>query len=156
MRRGVRRAGALPGLVVAALAGCGDDGSGPDPAGCEVDTSSVEASVSVEGGSVVFDWTPGCGAAVVHVEGEEESVQWLLITDGSTWDDPGAANLIRPPLTYGVPPSGIPVGHEAEALVPGTAYTLEVWRIIPIFTQNPSCIEQQGQVCLVAVEPFTR
>lgn len=33
---------------------------------------------------------------------EAASDQWLVKTDGDVWADPAQANLVSPPVTYGV------------------------------------------------------
>ncbi len=90
------------GLVV-----CGDDGQGPEPIACTDDTGSVEVTVTT-GASVRFDWEPACAVALLIVE-QEASGRWRIGT--AIIDEPLLAelreNLITPPVTYGVTPSGV-------------------------------------------------
>jgi hypothetical protein len=72
-----------------------------------------------------------------------------------TWDTPSEANRIVPPVTYGQAPSGTEEDFPAEALVPGTAYELVLWRILPGGDMS-GCIASFENACLVAVHAFTR
>lgn len=143
-------------LLAVALVGCGDDGSGPEPLVCDDELYQVDATVAIQGSSVVFDWEPACPMAVMIIE-EDGADQWLLITDESKWEEPDSANLIYPPVTYGVAPQDIFEVTDADDLVPGRSYHFVLWRVLPLFGPiETGCIEQEGPVCLVAVELFTR
>lgn len=138
------------------LAACGDDGTGLTDEPCLEGTTAVEAAIGV-GSSVTFDWSPACGVALLLVEPVGSgSDQWGLMTPEDTWDTPGEGNAIRPPVTYGVVPSGTATATmEPETLVAGQSYELILWRIVP-FAPGEACIQRLEEACLIEVKTFTR
>jgi len=136
-----------------AIAACGDDPTSPEVVPCTAETSSVTATVDA-GQSVVFDWEPACGVAMLLVE-EDASDMWGISTDEATWTRPDQGNLITPPVTYGVTPSGVTEFQEPLTFVAGGAYELILWRILPEGSQA-QCEERFGNLCLLTVHPFTR
>ena len=148
-------------FLVFGLVACGDDGdngTGPDPIACTDDTGSVEVTVTT-GASAVFDWEPACAVALLIVEQEGGGDMWLIgtRTSGSTpgFDDPGGVNLITPPVTYGVAPSGVDERQPAETLVARVTYALVLWRGLPE-KSTAVCQFQSETACLMAVHEFVR
>ncbi len=135
------------------LAGCRDS---TGPAACTKDTNRVSAAVT-GGSSLSFDWQPRCAVALLLVEevqhGED---QWGAQTPESTWSDANAANRILPPVQYGVLPAGTEEVQPPTTLVPGQAYHLVLWRVIPPGGTVASCQMTLQGMCLLAVQPFTR
>lgn len=140
-----------------ALAGCDDrPTSSEDPASlssCEAETGSVQVDVSV-GTSVVFDWNPRCPVAMLLVE-EDASDMWGISTDEATWNRPEDANRIDPAITYGTSQPGVSQFQDAQRLVTGVTYELILWRVLPEGS-TAQCQQRFGNLCLLAVQPFTR
>jgi hypothetical protein len=113
---------ALPGIA------CSDT-TAPLVEECDPETVSVAPTVTV-GASVVFDWNPACGVALLLVE-EGASDRWVINTPESTWYTPSEANAILPPVTYGEAPAGLEEDFPAEPLVAGQTYELVLWRALP-------------------------
>ena len=115
------------------LVACGDDGQGPEPIACTDDTGSVEVTVTT-GASVRFDWEPACAVALLIVEQEASDRWWSIGT--AIIDEPLLAelreNLITPPVTYGVTPSGVDELQPPETLVAGVTYELTLWRVFDL------------------------
>ena len=134
------------------LVACGDDGQGPEPIACTDDTGSVEVTVTT-GASVRFDWEPACAVAFLIVE-QEASSRWRIGT--AIIDAPLFAlleeNIITPPVTYGVTPSGVDELQPPETLVTGATYELTLWRVFP---ENSSAVCQVN-ACVLAVHEFVR
>jgi hypothetical protein len=134
------------------LVACGDDGQGPEPIACTDDTGSVEVTVTT-GASVRFDWEPACAVALLIVE-QEASDRWLIGT--AIVDEPLLAelreNIITPPVTYGVTPSGVDELQPPETLVAGVTYELILRRVFP---ENSTAVCQVN-ACLLAVHEFVR
>lgn len=84
------------------LLACGDDPASPENESrpCTDDTGMVDVTLT-SGQAPSFEWDPPCSVAMLLVE-EEGSDMWGIGTDQSLWDDPLQANLIVPPVTYGV------------------------------------------------------
>ena len=118
------------------LVGCDEDPSGAsgDPVDCDAEVTEVDVTVARTSGNVVFDWTPRCRVALLLVEAEGGDL-WAIGEED--------ANLIEPPVTYGLAPAGLTI-YGPEELVPGTEYELVLW------TTSPEADR------LVAVHPFTR
>ena len=138
-------------LVFGSVA-CGDDGQGPEPIACTDDTGSVEVTVTT-GASVQFDWEPACAVAALIVE-QEASDRWLIGTASGlgTLILELSENLITPPVTYGVTPSGVDEIQPPETLVAGVTYELILWRVFP----ENSTADCQVDACSVAVHEFVR
>ena len=137
---------------------CGGEPIAPAAAACPAETTTVTATATV-GDSIVFDWTPRCAVARVLVEGGGGDV-WLIIADegeNNVWDGPEEANLILPPVTYGVVPSvgGILQTRGPEALAVGDTYGLFLWRVLPTGS-TARCQLNFENSCLIAVLQFTR
>lgn len=139
--------------VALGFAACGDDSSGPNLETCQPETGAVTATVTA-GQSVVFDWEPECAVAMLLVE-EDGSDMWAISTDEETWTDPGSANLIHPPVTYGALPAGATETEEPLLLVAGTPYELVLWRILPEGSAA-QCRQRFENACLLTVHAFTR
>jgi hypothetical protein len=89
--------------------------------------------------------------ALVLVE-EDGTHQWSLATPEDTWDSPEVANVIAPPLTYGVtPPIGGLEVDDPEPLIGGVTHQLLLWRALPAGSAAVCEMRQEG-FCLLAVE----
>jgi hypothetical protein len=137
-------------LVAAA---CGKDSVSPSATACTAETGSVTATVE-SGGSIVFDWDPGCSVALLLVEADGGDM-WGITTDDATWDNPDQANLITPPVTYGVIPSGASAIQEPLALVSDVTYDLILWRILPEGSTT-ECQARFENRCVLTAHSFTR
>jgi len=139
-------------LLVAAA--CSEGPIGPaDAAPCADDTGIVSVTVS-DAAQPVMAWDPSCAVAMVLIE-EEASDQWLVSTDEALWTDPSAANLIAPPVTYGVVPAGAEQTGPPATLVPGVTYEVILYRILPAGS-TATCVQRFEQMCLMAVHAFVR
>ena len=82
--------------LAVALASCSDS-TKPSGGGCQ-EISSFEVG---SGSTPAFSWTPSCSVTEITVRDLEDTsssqVKWHVIAD---------ANVIRPPVTYGVAPAG--------------------------------------------------
>ncbi len=130
---------------------CGGDGPTDIAPPCTDDTGAVTVTVGA-GLQPVFNWEPACAIAVLLVE-EQASDQWGISTDDTTWGDPAQANLISPPVTYGVTPPGIDEFRPPETLIAGVTYELILWRVPPGSTTE--CMNVAFGACLMVVHEFT-
>jgi hypothetical protein len=144
-------------ILMAPLTACGGEATGP--AGeCTDDTRAVSVAVST-GSQPVFDWDPACSIAQLNIE-EGGGLKWGIHTDASVWNDPVQANLIVPPVTYGVVPAGseqfgppdVPFGPP-EPLSSGTTYEITLWRVLPP-TSSARCDYQYANVCRLSIDDF--
>lgn len=106
--------------VIAVMAiGCSD---GPSGAGSPVPECTGPVSVTVGAGTAPrFTWTPACRVFFLLVEPAAAGTDlWSIISDG--------ANVIAPPVTYGVVPSGVTESDSPTPLVGGTAYEVYLFR----------------------------
>lgn len=121
-------------FLVFGVAACGDDGKGPDPdpdpmaIACTDDTETVTVTVGA-GLQPIFNWDPACAVALLLVEAGGGDV-WLISTDEATWDNPAQANLIAPPITYGVAPTSVPELQAPDPLASGVSYEVILWRAL--------------------------
>jgi len=139
-------------VALVALVACEDDVTGP-AAECTDDTGIVTVSVS-NAAQPVVSWDPACAVAMFLVE-EDASDQWLISTDDSVWDDPAQANLIVPPVTYGVVPTGVTAPEPAASLQVGATYEVILWRVLSP-ESTATCMQHFEQMCLMAVHEFVR
>ena len=138
-------------LSAALLIGSCSDTSGPDDDRCDATTVQVDVAVTTASNAVVFDWSPACAVALLLVE-DDASDMWVISTDEQEWTS-ASGNRISPKILYGQPPSGITQTSAPEALVPGRTYELILWRVV----SNPTaCQTRIGNLCMVALETFTR
>jgi hypothetical protein len=129
-----------------------DDPTGLVDTPCTDDTGSVSVTIS-SGLQPAFDWDPDCAVALVLVE-EEASDAWGITTDVSTWDDPAQANLIEPPVQYGVAPASVTEFEPPAPLTAGVTYEVILWRVAPGSTDDCAAVFSPG-ACLLAVQEFT-
>jgi len=136
------------------LIGCGD-ATGPEEQGaqCTDETGSVSVTVS-QGLTPTFNWSPSCAVAMILVE-EDASDMWGAASDEDTWDDPAAANLIRPPVAYGSAPSGTTTFGGTQPLMSGRTYEVGLWRLVPS-SSTAACQQRFENACLLAVHEFVR
>ena len=137
-------------FLVFGLVACGDDGAGSDPIACTVDVT-VSAGLQP-----MFNWEPACAVALLLVVARSGDV-WAISTDNATWDDPAQANLIAPPITYGVAPASAPEVQAPDPLASGATYELILWRVRAAgsTTQCVARIGNLGNVCVIAIHEFT-
>ena len=142
-------------FLVFGLVACGGDGAGSDPIACTDDTGTVEVTVTT-GASVQFDWEPACAVALLLVLAAGGDI-WGISTDNATWDDPAQANLIAPPITYGVAPASAPEVRAPDPLASGATYELILWgvRAAGSTTQCVVRIGNLGNGCVMAIHEFT-
>lgn len=108
----------LLGLMLCAplLGACDEDPSGAngDAIDCGPDVTHVDVAVLTTSSDVVFDWSPRCRVAGLLVE-EGFGDVWFIGDED--------ANVIEPPVTYGVAPAEL-VRYGPDELVVGTEYDL--------------------------------
>jgi hypothetical protein len=141
-------------LTIGLLA-CGDDPASPEDQSrpCTDDTGTVAVTVT-SAQAPTFEWDPACSVAMLLVE-EDASDTWGVGTDENLWDDPSQANLIGPPVTYGVVPAGSSAFQEPLPLVSGVTYELILWRVLPP-TSTATCMQRFDNLCLMAVHAFVQ
>ena len=145
-------------FLVFGVVACGDDGEGPDPMAiaCTDDTGTVTVTVGA-GLQPIFNWEPACAVALLLVEAGSGDV-WGISTDNATWDNPVQANLIAPPITYGVAPTSAPELQAPDPLAPGVSYEVILWRVLASgsTTQCVARVGNPADVCVMAIHEFTR
>lgn len=119
---GVRNTGRWAVMSILAMIagmGCSDEPSG---AGGPLPECTGPVSVAVSPGTTpTFTWTPTCRLFFLLVEPADAGTDlWSIISDG--------ANLIAPPVTYGVVPNGVQEGDAPTPLVTGTGYEVYLYR----------------------------
>ena len=139
------------------LTGCGDDPvdateTTDETAQCTDDTGTVTVTVSGDT-PPVFNWDPACSVARFLIEEGGGSDLWFIFTDNSVWDNPAQANLITPPVTYGVLPTGVQQSGVPQTLTSGVLQVLLV-RILPDGS-TASCVIREDNACLLVVVDFT-
>jgi len=137
-------------LAAAATLSCSDSSA---PRGCAANTGSVNASVTASPTAVVFDWTPQCAVAMVLVE-EDASDMWVVAAPNLSSTSTESSNIILPPVTYGVAPSGTDA-DPPQTLIAGHTYDLVLWRVLSSGA-TANCQQRNGNACLLAVKTFTR
>ena len=148
----MRPARTLLSLTLAApLAACGEGPTIPaDP--CTDDTGTVTVTVTSAAGTPVFDWSPACAVALVLVE-KVGGDTWYVSTDDATWSDAAQANLITPPITYGVAPAETADEYGPDPLVTGVEHDFILWRVQQGSTAD--CLLTGFGLCLLANHRFT-
>jgi len=116
----------------------------------------VSATVSV-GSNVTFNWEPACAVALVLVEDNDGFDQWAVAMPSNLYYTQSTGNKIRPPLTYGIGPTGIDGLRvdDAMQLRAGARYNFYIWRILP-HNSTATCIDNTGDYCLLTIQSFTR
>lgn len=97
-----------------------------EPAPCTDDTATVVTLTFSGDAQPVLNWDPACSVAQLLIEQEGGSDLWHIFTDESVFFDPAQANLITPPVTYGVVPTGVRQSSEADNLITGVLQVLLV------------------------------
>jgi hypothetical protein len=92
--------------------------------------------------------------AIVLVE-DDASDMWGVGTAESQWNSPTTANVIAPPVTYGVAPSRTETFESARPLASGRTYEVILWRILPA-SSTAQCQQRVEAMCLMAVHAFVR
>ena len=143
----------LLAFLVPVFVACGDDGTGDDgTTPCTDETGTVAVTVGA-GLQPVLNWEPACAMAFLLIE-EGASDQWGISTDDTTWDDPAQANLIVPPLTYGVTPAVAQEFQSPTTLVSGVTYDVNLGRIVAA-ESAAECVLRAGNLCIMAIHEFT-
>jgi hypothetical protein len=113
----------IPALL---LDGCGE------PNGFEAGCQSQVSFVVSAGLTPQIGWSPDCKIGVLAISvypgmsgtpGQRVSALWMI----RTRDRFGPANLLRPTVRYGEPPSGATALQDPEPLVAGTQYVVQGW-----------------------------
>ena len=138
------------GLIL--VAACGDEPITDVDLSCSDDTGSVTVTVSGPASTPQLDWSPPCPVALLLVE-RGASDTWSIATDETTWDDPAAANLITPPITYGVAPASAADEYGPDPLVIGQPHEAILWRIPPGSTAG--CASVAFGACMLALHEWT-
>jgi len=108
--------------VTAALVSCGPS-EPATPVALSVCPDSVMVTITA-GTTPQISWTPACRLSEIQVaDSVNASFVWLVGRHASPAD-----NLIVPPVTYGVPPTGVGVGYGPTPLVAGHTYILGLWK----------------------------
>lgn len=139
--------------VAMILMGCGDDPTQLQAEPCTPDTGALSVSVG-PGLTPVIDWEPSCAVAMVLIE-EGGSDQWLVSTDDALWDDPAQANLIQPPVTYGVVPADAEQSGPPLSLRTGVTYEVILWHVLTE-SSAATCLQRFESACLGAIHEFQR
>ena len=126
--------------MAAALVACGNS---TGPAQCTDDTRTVTVTVSGDT-PPVFNWDPACSVAHLLIEAEGGSDLWFIFTDDAVWDNPAQANLITPPVTYGILPTGVQESGPPEAVTSGVLQ-VQLVRVLPA---GSAAVLFQGNVTL--------
>jgi hypothetical protein len=115
----VNRTQVAVAVSFAAALSCSDEPSGT---GGSVPECVGIVSTEVSAGTTPrFTWTPTCRLFLLLVEPAAAGTDWWSIISDSV-------NLIAPPITYGVVPSGVREGDPPAPLVAGTAYDVYLYR----------------------------
>lgn len=145
-------------LAAVAFSACSDQSTDPAVERCEAQTASLLPTVTT-GSSVIFNWEPQCGVMMLGVEppdsAQDSSDRWFIWTDEQTWGSPEQANLIFPPVTYGIRPAASPNSNGPEPLLAGREYDLILWRQLPM-GRTDQCLNDSGTACLVTLYTFVR
>lgn len=141
----------VPALMT--VAACGDGGSAPKTT-CSTETGTVNATATVTGANVVFDWEPRCPVALLLIE-EEADDMWVISAPNLSNTSTEAANIIVPPVAYGPVPPGAEQVEPAATLIAGHSYELILWKVVPAGA-NVSCQARFDNLCMLAVRPFVR
>ncbi len=114
-----RRRAASGAVIAAAATGCADEPSGT---GGTLPECTATVSVAVGAGTTpTFTWTPACRLFFVLVEPAVGGTDlWSIISD--------SANVIVPPITYGVVPTGAQEGDPPTPLAAGSGYEVYLYR----------------------------
>jgi hypothetical protein len=143
----------LCALAAAIVIGCDGNPTQLQAEPCPPDTGALSVSVG-PGLTPVIDWEPSCAVAMVLIE-EGASDQWLVSTDDALWDDPAQANLIQPPVTYGVVPAGAEQSGPPLSLRAGGTYEVILWHVLAEGS-TATCLQRFESACLGAIYEFQR
>ena len=129
-----------------------------EPAACTDDTGTVVTLTFSGDAQPVLNWDPACSVAQLLIEQEGGGDLWHIFTDESVFFDPAQANLITPPLTYGVVPTGVRQSSEADNLITGVLQVLLVrslgdgggWARFG----TASCVISGNSECLFVLQEF--
>ena len=92
---------------------------------------------------------------MVLVEADGGADQWVIAEPFFNELSTESANILAPPITYGVTPIGADVVQSPTNLVAGQSYTLILWRVIPAGS-SVKCEVRVQNSCLIAFKAFTR
>ena len=141
--------------VAIVVSACGDDDpTEPEIAQCQPETQVLEVTTQI-GQNVVFDWTPACGVRTLFLEpaGPEGGDVWQIEDGGPLGAAPDQANVIMPPITYGITPPGVLTSAGPDPLIVGVSYLVGLFRVLPT---GVTCIDGVPAFCRVANFTFTR
>jgi len=128
----------------------------PENAECQPETQVLVVTTQI-GENVVFDWTPACGVRTLFLEQDfpPQNDVWQIEDGGLLGAAPDQANVIMPPVTYGMVPPGAQLsGGEATTLIVGQSYLVGLFRALPT---GVTCNDAGSTAfCRVANFTFTR
>ncbi len=94
-----------------------------------------------------MNWDPACSVAQLLIEQEGGSDLWHIFTDESVFFDPAQANLITPPVTYGVLPTGVQQSGVPQTLTSGVLQ-VQLVRVLPDGSAA-SCVIRDANLCVL-------
>ena len=106
-------------LLLCVPLGCSSSNpTNPEP----IEDCTGSVSISVTGGTTPrFSWTPRCRLFFLNVEPADAGTdQWTVLSD--------SANLIAPPVVYGIVPAGAQELTSPEQLIAGQEYKVVLGR----------------------------
>ena len=140
-------------LALAAVScACASDNPAALDATCTDETGIVRVTVAARLAPVI-DWAPACPVAFLSIDDGLDD-KWAIATDTATWADAAQANLIMPPVTYGVAPTSASQLVPPGALVSLDVYQVNVARVLPAGS-TAECFASVPRLCVMEIHLFT-
>lgn len=154
-----RRVVTLSILSAAIITAC-EDSTGPVPRENRCETGGVQVTVTA-GPSPELSWDPACSVAVLTVYRQDGPYVWSVGSEQHLWDDdnddPNRANVITPPISYGITPPATEIRRAAEPLESGQTYVVRLSRFAPRpFAQPDPCPDRDYTLCRIGRYLFQR
>ena len=147
--------------LAAPLVACGDDDPTTGFAQCTADVGIVTLTLS-GGAQPVLNWDPDCSVALLLIKEAGVRDLWNISTfrEEVVLLDPAKGNLITPPVTYGVVPTGVLRIWGPETLTSGVLQVL-LQRILEDGRGwerfgEANCVISDNSVCVIVLHEFTR